>query len=465
MFQKQNQVIRDLMMAIDIIGLELIWLLSYYLRFHWGPIPVIFSRIVPLGNYTWIFIFFPFIWIFAGLESDLYLMIIPRTKQLARIFRSLIVSMLLIITISFLLKRFEYSRLVFVYFALLAFLFLATNRLGWNRLLRLLSQSKFAKRTILIDSGTGLGSKLAQKIASNPEMGLNLLGWVPCPDSTENSAFPDLPRFGEYHNLNQTIKIHHIQCVLICCQLSSGKGLEKIFEELGKYPVDIVLVPDLQKFFILDQKAESFDGFSFFHLQTTRLPGWNAISKRVFDLIGALILLVLLSPLLIAIGILVKLTSRGPMFYYQTRLGADEKEFKIIKFRSMVQNAEAQSGPALAVKDDPRTTRIGKILRKTSLDELPNLFNVLKGEMSLVGPRPEREYFVEKFTESNPLFALRLKVKPGMTGWAQVNGWRGDSSIAKRYEYDIYYIQNWSFALDLKILFMTPWKGIYNPHA
>jgi len=465
MFRKQSQVFRDLNLAIDIIGLEMTWLLTYYLRFYWGPIPLRYQHIVPLQNYSWIFIFFPFIWIFAGMESGLYRTTLTRTRQIIKISRSLILSMLLIITISFLLKKVEYSRVYFSYFSILAFIFLIVHRWVWGHVLRLVSQSKFAKRAILIDCGQGLGAKLAKKMRSNHEFGINLLGWIPSPDNTEPSGAMDLRKMGEYREINQIIKDHSIQCVFICLPLTSSMTLEKIFQDVGKTLVDLVLVPDFHNYFILDQHAESIDEFPLFHLQTTKLVGWNLIYKRVFDFFGSIALLALFSPIFILIAAIIKLSSKGPAFYAQKRLGSDHKEFRMYKFRTMIENAEAETGPIFAERNDPRTTRIGRILRKTSLDELPNLINVFKGEMSLVGPRPEREYFFEKLKESNPLFTFRLKFKPGMTGWAQVNGLRQDSSFEKRLEHDIYYIQNWSFALDLKILFMTTWKGFYAPNA
>jgi len=465
MFREQSRIFRDLTAAVDIVGLELIWLLAYYLRFYRGPIPLRYPDIVPLGDYLWIFIFFPFIWIFAGRESGLYRTSMLRTRETIRILRSLLVAMLLIITISFLLKKFEYSRLVFVYFSFLALIFLLSRRLLGNRFLKLWSRSKFAKKGLLIDCGSQLGSRLAQKILSNPGLGINLRGWIPGPDNAEPVEYLGIPRLGAYQELNQIIKDQSIQVVLICLPVSSGGELGNIFASLGKTLVDIVLVPDFNQFVVLDQKAETIDEFSFFNLQSTRLTGWNAVGKRVFDFVVSLMLLLFLSPFFLFVSVVIKLTSKGPVFFAQRRLGCNGKEFEILKFRTMIENAEALTGPLMTAKNDPRVTGIGKVLRRTSLDELPNLINVLKGEMSLVGPRPEREYFFAKIEESVPLFNFRLKFKPGMTGWAQVNGFRQNSSFERRFEYDLYYMRNWSFAFDFKILVMTLWKGFYGRQA
>ena len=465
MFRKQRQVFQDLNLIVDIIGLELILVLSYYLRFYWGPIPLRYPHIVPLGNYLWIFIFFPFIWIFAGMESGLYRVSLTKAKQMAKIFRTLIVAMLLIISISFLLKRFEYSRLVFSYFGFLAFIFLMIHRYFWKHMLRLLSRSKMTKKALLIDSGTGVGARLTEKIKSSPELGINLIGWVPLVEGIDPAEPIDLPRLGAYQDLNKIIRDFAIQSVLVCAPLLSSM-LEKLFTDIGKTLVDIVLVPDFQEMFLLDQQAESIDGFSFFHMQTTRLEGWNLVLKRIFDLIGSITIIILLSPLFLLISLAIKLTSKGPVFFRQSRFGANEKEFRMFKFRTMVHDAEAlTNGPVRAERDDPRVTKVGRFLRKSSLDELPNLFNVVKGEMSLVGPRPEAAPLFEKVKESNPLYSYRHKFKPGMTGWAQINGLRGGHYIDKKFEHDIYYIQNWSLVFDLKILIMTIWKGFYAPNA
>ena len=197
----------------------------------------------------------------------------------------------------------------------------------------------------------------------------------------------------------------------------------------------------------------------------TPLKGWNSVMKRFMDIIVSSIALVLLAVPFIVIAIAIKLSSRGGVVYKQERMGMDRKKFMIYKFRSMHEDAEKETGPVWASKDDSRRTWLGTFLRKFSVDELPQFFNVLVGDMSLVGPRPERPNFVEEFKEKIPQYMLRHKVKSGMTGWAQVHGWRGNTSVAKRIEYDLYYIENWSLTLDFRILWLTLRRGIYDPNA
>jgi len=211
--------------------------------------------------------------------------------------------------------------------------------------------------------------------------------------------------------------------------------------------------------------VEEFEGLALICLQGSSLYGWDRVLKRSLDVAVAGSVLVLSAPILAMIAILVKLTSAGPVLYRQERMGLDGQTFAMLKFRSMRVGAENESGPVWAKAGDARRTKVGAFLRATSLDELPQLWNVFKGEMSLVGPRPERPVFIEGFRQQIPKYMLRHKMKAGITGWAQVNGWRGSSSLEKRIEYDLYYIEHWSLWFDLKILWLTLWKGLVSRNA
>jgi len=216
-----------------------------------------------------------------------------------------------------------------------------------------------------------------------------------------------------------------------------------------------MMVPDVLDLMTSSVSVKEIEGVPFLRLKSIPMTTWGRIMKRTFDLIVSLALLTVLSPLFLVIALLIKLDSRGPAFFRQERVGFDGGRFSMVKFRSMQPGAESESGPVFARSDDPRRTTIGSILRKTSLDELPQLWNVLKGEMSLVGPRPERPYFVDQFKALVPRYLERHRVKTGMTGWAQVNGLRGNTSIEQRINYDVYYVEHWSFWFDLKILLKT----------
>jgi exopolysaccharide biosynthesis polyprenyl glycosylphosphotransferase len=217
----------------------------------------------------------------------------------------------------------------------------------------------------------------------------------------------------------------------------------------------MMMVPDILELMTSQVQIKHIEGIPFLGIKSPTLSTWNFIVKRTFDLMIASLILVLASPLFILIAIFIKLDSKGPVFYVQERVGLDGEVFKVIKFRSMHTDAEQSSGPVWSQPNDPRTTRLGRFLRRFSFDELPQLLNVLKGDMSIVGPRPERPHFVEKFKKQVPRYLERHRVKTGMTGWAQVNGLRGNASIAERTKYDIYYIEHWSLVFDLKIILKT----------
>ncbi len=225
------------------------------------------------------------------------------------------------------------------------------------------------------------------------------------------------------------------------------------------------MVPDLLQHITLRAAVEDLDGVPIVNLSATPLRGLAGSVKRGMDLLAAMFGIVLFAPLFPLIALAVRLTSKGPIFYRQERMGLDGRSFELLKFRSMVMDAERTTGPVWTRESDPRITPVGRFIRKFSLDELPQFFNVLRGDMSMVGPRPERPHFVQEFREHIPRYMLRHRVRAGMTGWAQVNGWRGNSSLERRIQYDLYYIENWSLTLDLKILWMTVTNGLGHEHA
>jgi Undecaprenyl-phosphate glucose phosphotransferase len=256
-----------------------------------------------------------------------------------------------------------------------------------------------------------------------------------------------------------------VDLVFIALPHGDYARLTAVLDQIGDDPISIHFVPDVFSLASLRSGVEEFETIPFIHLRESPVYGWNRVVKRLIDLSVAATALTATAPLMLAIAIGIKATSRGPVFYRQERMGLDGRPFEIVKFRTMQVNAEADTGPVWARRDDPRRTSLGALLRGWSLDELPQLWNVLKGEMSLVGPRPERPSFVAEFRRRVPGYMLRHTVKAGITGWAQVNGWRGDTSIEKRIEYDLYYIQRWSIGFDLKILLQTLWVGFRNRNA
>jgi len=247
--------------------------------------------------------------------------------------------------------------------------------------------------------------------------------------------------------------------VVIALGSDEGYRLEKVLADLDDEVVSVMLAPDLLHIATLRSSVENFDGIPIIHLRDSPLVGWSSVQKRVFDAGGSGLALAFGFPLLVLLAVGIGLSSGWPIFYRQKRMGLDGRIFTMLKLRTMRRDAE-KNGPGWSTVDDPRRTRFGVWLRRFSLDELPQLWNVLRGEMSLVGPRPEQAELIREFRREIPSYMLRHKVKSGMTGWAQVHGLRGDTSIHARIEHDIYYIQNWSMGLDIKILFMTLWSTL-----
>jgi len=241
--------------------------------------------------------------------------------------------------------------------------------------------------------------------------------------------------------------------------------VEAILEVLAKVPVTVAVVPDFAGVVTSNTSVDEMEGLPVVHLVDTPIQGWHAVAKRGMDVVGSVVLLVLFGPLMLLLALLVKLTSRGPVFFRQERMGLGGRPFIMRKFRSMRVDAESETGPVWAKRGDPRCAGLGQFMRRTSLDELPQLLNVLRGDMSLVGPRPERPHFVQEFANTLPAYMLRHNVKAGMTGWAQISGLRGDTSLKRRLQYDLYYINNWSFSFDLFILLRTPFVGFLHKNA
>jgi len=273
------------------------------------------------------------------------------------------------------------------------------------------------------------------------------------------------PVVGPPGNLPDLIRELHAQQVFLAAGSVSNEELLHLLKICDDQQVDFKLIPDLLEIMRTNVEAAIIDGLPLLGIRRNRLKGGAAVLKRAIDVTTGVVLGVLLSPLIVAIAVLVRLTSRGPAFFHQERVGLDGERFAVYKFRTMVADAEAETGPVFAQPGDTRRTPVGRFLRRFGLDELPQLYNIIRGEMSLVGPRPERPFFVERFSGEVPRYLDRHQVRPGVTGWAQVNDLRGDSSIAERTIYDIYYVENWTLVLDLKIIVLTLFRTFFQRHA
>ncbi len=314
-------------------------------------------------------------------------------------------------------------------------------------------------KRVLIAGASELGRMVADKVLEHRELGFKVVGFLD--DRTgDHIGYRGLPLLGTLAEADEIIRQERIDHVYVALPLEEHVKMLGLVEATNREGVDVHVVPDLLQFIALRARLENLDGVPIISLNDVPLRGFNSVLKRAIDISLSALALVGLSVPFGAIAGLIRYTSRGPIFYKQERMGLDGKAFDVYKFRSMYEGAEDETGPIWARDNDPRCTPIGRWLRRLDLDELPQLWNVLRGDMSIVGPRPERPYFVEQFKHRIPQYMLRHKVKAGITGWAQVNGWRGNTSIEKRIEYDLYYIENWSVGLDIKIMCLTVLRGL-----
>jgi Undecaprenyl-phosphate glucose phosphotransferase len=320
-------------------------------------------------------------------------------------------------------------------------------------------------KKILIAGCGDLGRLIADKILEHRELGYQIVGFVDDKASGDHLGYRGFPLLGTLDDAAEITVQESIDHLYVALPPEQHVRMLELLESTSREMVDVKVVPDLLQVIALRARLEDLDGVPVININEPPLQGFNSIVKRTIDIAISTAALAVLSIPLGIISFLVKFTSTGPVLFHQERMGLDGKPFTIVKFRSMYDDAERHTGPVWAVVDDPRVTPIGRFLRRSNLDELPQLWNVLRGDMSIVGPRPERPHFVAQFKHKIPQYMLRHKVKAGLTGWAQVNGWRGNTALEKRIEYDLYYIENWSVRLDLKIMWLTLLKGFFHKHA
>jgi len=321
------------------------------------------------------------------------------------------------------------------------------------------------QKYVLLVGYSRAAEEYIDRIVQNPQWGYKILGILD-DNVASGTLYKNVEVLGFTESLSYILEGNHPDEIAITLGLNEYDKLEHIVAMCEKSGVHTKFIPDYSKIIPTKPYTEDLLGLPVVNIRHVPLTNtFNMMIKRVFDLVGASVCIVLFSPVMLITAILIKLTSKGPLIFTQERVGLHNRPFKMYKFRSMEVQSKQEEKAGWTTKNDPRVTGIGKFIRRTSIDELPQLFNVLKGEMSLIGPRPERPQFVEKFREEIPRYMVKHQVRPGMTGWAQVNGYRGNTSIKKRIDYDLYYIENWTMGFDIKILFLTVFKGFINKNA
>jgi Undecaprenyl-phosphate glucose phosphotransferase len=450
--------------AMDVALVAGLWLASFWLRFH-VPLVAVTKGFPAFSTYAALTPLVIAIW---GLVFQAHGVYEPRRflrgkSQAGMLLRAHVTALLCFIALTYIFSEYRYSRGVLVYFALFGGAALVIARQLVHNLFALVRRRSGQRGVLLVGEGPSV-ELLIRRIDRCPELGIGVVGVLVSADSSA-AQIGDKPVVGRYDEVVSAIERTGADQVLVALPRQQWSELEGVLAQISEDTVDVQIIPDIHEFVTIGCQVEDFDGMPVVRLNPSPLMGWSAFLKRTTDVILSTAALVLVAPVMLAIAAIVKATSKGPIIYGQDRMGLDGRVFRMYKFRTMRQDAEASSGPVWARPRDDRRTPVGSFLRSTSLDELPQFWNVLTGDMSLVGPRPERPVFVQQFRRDISHYMLRHKVKAGITGWAQVSGWRGNTSLDARIRCDLDYIRDWTLFLDLKILLLTVWKGFVNKNA
>jgi Undecaprenyl-phosphate glucose phosphotransferase len=482
MVNRHNRLLVTFYVLSDAVLSVTAFILAYALRFHSGVIPALIpitKGIPPLRQYVNVL---PFVALLVPLGFQLQgLYRLRRGRSRVDDFFAVFVGSVLAVVFGIVATlyvqiyfatgaardngAFQVSQAAWAIFLIINVALTYSSRELVREVLERRWRAGIGLKRILIAGSGELGRLVADKILEHRELGYQIIGFVDDKAAGDHLGYRGLPLLGTIAEAAEIATRETVDHLYVALPPEQHVQMLQLIESTSRECVDVKVVPDLLQVIALRARLEDLDGVPVININDVPLQGFNSVVKRAIDIaISSVALIVLALPFWL-IAALVKLTSRGEVFYHQERMGLDGKPFMIYKFRSMYDDAEAATGPVFASAHDPRRTPIGKLLRQSNVDELPQLWNVLKGDMSIVGPRPERPLFVAQFKDKIPQYMLRHKVKAGITGWAQVNGWRGNTSIEKRIEYDLYYIENWSVRLDLKIMWLTLLRGFFHKHA
>jgi len=456
-----------LRVVFDIVTIGVVWVSAYFLRFASLP----FSTSAPLeGIKQHLMLSAPvmFLCSLGCFWTGLYR---PKRmksllQQLGEVFKATLISGLLTMVLLFCVLAQPYSRILLVLFILMLFVGLTFSHLFTIAVMRHLRKKEYNLRHYAVIGAGKKGQQLVREIKNITWYGLKCRFFVDNNPDRIGTEFLGVPIYGPVERITDIVKAYPVDEVYLSLSGNEAQGAYPILESLQLSGMTIRIIPDWGTLTSISKASVVTVGSQvLFSSADSPMSGAKAVLKEIFDRVVSFLLLIVLAIPMAIIALLVKFSSKGPVFYKQTRMGMDQNEFQMVKFRTMEVDAEKDLGPQWTTPNDPRRTRIGAWLRKTSLDELPQLLNVVNGEMSLVGPRPERLCFVKQFSEEYKKYMLRHKVRAGMTGWAQVHGFRGDTSLRKRLQYDLYYIRNWSLGLDMRILLMTALRMLKSENA
>lgn len=468
MIKDNQQHFNRLHVLIDALVIVASWMLAWVIQFK------IFDETTGLtfGQYMVVLFLLVPVYLLLYMAFSLYTTKSVRRKQveLGKIAQANTIGLLIFLAAMYLIRSTSdvtsnYSRRMLFFFYVFNISLEALVRNCIRLALQRLRKKGFNQKHMILVGYSRATEEYIDRIKANPEWGYEIMGILD--DNVEcGMRYRGVQVFGRTEEIEELLSRTSPDEIAITLGLSEYSKLEHIVAVCEKSGVHTKFVPDYNNIIPTRPYTEDLMGLPVINIRHVPLTNtFNAVVKRTMDIVGGLGAIILFSPVMLITAIAIKATSPGPLIYTQERVGLHNKNFRMYKFRSMEVQSPKKERRAWTVPDDPRVTSVGKIIRKTSIDELPQLFNILKGDMSLVGPRPERPFFVEKFREEIPRYMIKHQVRPGLTGWAQINGYRGNTSIRKRIEYDLYYIENWTPGFDIKILFLTIFKGFVNKNA
>lgn len=464
---KQNQRHLNRFLAfLDGLSIFISLVLAWYIRFESG-IMEYEGEMLSFQDYMKPIIFIIPLYLLLYGEFNLYnpYRIKSAWDELFNIFRANFLGILVFILSLYIMKNVDYSRYVLLIFSMNCTVLTSIERGLLRYCLRKFRSKGYNIKHILLIGYSDLALDFINLTIDNKHWGYNVIGVL---DDNKKSGYRVKGKevIGKIRDIENFLEDLDIDEVCVTLELKEYEKLGRIIDACEKAGVRTQIIPDYYKYIPAKPYVEEVGGLPIINMRYVPLDNIaNKMIKRLFDIVGSTIGILIFLPIMLVTGIITKLTSPGPAIFKQERVGLNRKHFIMFKFRSMKLDDANHEKKQWTTKDDPRKTRFGTFIRKTSIDELPQLINVLIGDMSLVGPRPERPFFVEQFKEDIPRYMVKHQVRPGITGWAQVNGLRGDTSIKKRIEYDLYYIENWSLLLDIKILWLTVFKGFINKNA
>ncbi len=468
MIKDNQKVFNRMHVLMDAIITVLSYALSYVLKFYVLDSGTVGVGVLPMRDYFVVLFFLVPAYVFLYYSCNVYgsKRTGKRRREIGAIVQANTIGIGIYIVVLYLfVQEIHYSRSMMAIFYVLNIVFTAFSRIILRKVLRSIRSKGYNLKHVLVVGYSRAAESYIDRLQWNPQWGYAVTGVLD--DSVPvGTLYKGIKVLGEIDSLSGMLQENKLDEIAIALSLKDYDRLEEIVFICEKSGVHTKFIPDYNSLIPSRPYTEDLMGLPVINIRYVPLSNTgNMVIKRAVDILGSLVGIILTSPVLLLIAILIKLTSRGPVIFKQERIGMQGEPFYMYKFRSMVQQTEADEKKGWTVKNDSRVTTIGKFIRRTSLDELPQLFNILKGDMSLVGPRPERPQFVEKFKEEIPRYMIKHQVRPGLTGWAQINGYRGDTSIKKRIEFDLYYIENWTFGFDIKIIFMTFFTGFINKNA